>query len=241
MLHLRKEKFKMKFKYLVFTFLAFLLTNELSAQFGRDSSLIQLSGMILDGSNEQLMPIPYTNIFIKDSGRGTYSDFSGFFSIVAEKGEEVEFSAIGYQTVIFTVPDTLNEQRYSIVQLMTQDTINLPEAIVFPWPSREHFKQEFLAMDVTAQMQQRAVASLAEDALARMRNTVPVDGNESSDFYLRQQARNYYHVGQTPPMNIFSPVAWKQFFDAWKKGDFKKNKKKEKKKTDTPKNNVLGF
>ena len=42
-------------------------------------------------------------------------------------------------------------------------------------------------------------------------------------------------------MNIFSPVAWKQFFDAWKKGDFKKNKKKEKKKTDTPKNNVLGF
>ena len=76
MLHLRKEKFKMKFKYLVFTFLAFLLTNELSAQFGRDSSLIQLSGMIFDGSNEQLMPIPYTNIFIKDSGRGTYSDFS---------------------------------------------------------------------------------------------------------------------------------------------------------------------
>ena len=91
----------MKFKYLVFTFLAFLLTTEMSAQFERDSNLIQFSGMVLDGSNEQLMPIPYTNIFIKDSGRGTYSDFSGFFSIVAEKGEEVEFSAIGYQTVVF--------------------------------------------------------------------------------------------------------------------------------------------
>ena len=231
----------MKFKYLAFTLLAFLLTTEISAQVHQDNNLIQFSGMVLDGSNEQLMPIPYTNIYIKDSGRGTYSDYSGFFSIVAEKGEVVEFSAIGYQTVQFTIPDTLEDQRYSIVQLMTQDTINLPEAIVFPWPSREHFKQEFLAMDVTAQMQQRAVKNLAADALARMRNSVPTDGNESSDFYLRQQARNYYHVGQTPPMNIFSPVAWKQFLDAWKKGDFKKKKKKEKKKSDTPKNNALGF
>jgi hypothetical protein len=39
---------------------------------------------------------------------------------------------------------------------------------------------------------------------------------------MRQQASNYYHYGQRPPMNIFNPIAWKKFFDAWKKGDFKK-------------------
>ena len=77
-------------------------------------------------------------------------------------------------------------------------------------------------MDVTPELQERALANLANESLRRMRNEVPVDGNEQADYYLRQQAREYYYIGQRPPMNIFNPVAWKQFFDAWKKGDFKK-------------------
>jgi hypothetical protein len=57
-----------------------------------------------------------------------------------------------------------------------------------------------------------------------MRNSVPYDGRENADYYLRQQASSYYYIGQTPPMQIFSPIAWKEFFDAWKRGDFKKKK-----------------
>ena len=109
---------------------------------------------------------------------------------------------------------------------MTQDTINLPETVVFPWPSREHFKLEFLAMDVTPELQERAMRNLANETLERMRNDVVRDGNENADYYLRQQAREFYYIGQQPPMNIFNPVAWKQFFDAWKRGDYKKNKDK---------------
>jgi len=108
---------------------------------------------------------------------------------------------------------------------MSQDTINLPETIVFPWPSKEHFKLEFLAMNVTSDLQQKANTNLAEEALAKMREEVPNDGRENANYYLRQQAREYYYIGQTPPMNIFNPIAWKGFFDAWKRGDFKKEKK----------------
>jgi len=233
----------MKFRFLFTAFLATLFSVQVSAQDGVtvDSNLVQFSGMILDGSNERLIPIPYANVFLREKGRGTYSDFNGFFSIVAEKGDVIEFSAIGYQTVEFLIPDSLTDNRYSVVQLMTQDTINLPEAIVFPWPSRDHFRQEFLAMDVTQEMQQRAIENLANDALSKMRSSVPSDANESADFYLRQQAKSYYHIGQTPPMNIFSPVAWKQFFDAWKNGDFKRNKKKKKKKKKNEVNDKIGF
>lgn len=190
----------------------------------QDSTIIQFSGMVLDGSDEMLYPVPYTNILIKDEGRGTYSDLKGFFSIVAHKGDVVLFSAIGYETVEFVIPDTLQDDRYSLVQLMTQDIINLPETIVFPWPSREHFKLEFLAMDVTSEMQEFAAANLAESSLARMREEVVYDGDENADYYMRQQAKTYYYNGQTPPMNIFNPFAWKQFFEAWKNGDFKKKK-----------------
>lgn len=185
--------------------------------------LLQLTGMVLDGSNEQLYPVPYVNILVKDKGRGTYSDFNGFFSLVVEVGDVVVFSAIGYQTVEFQLPDTLTDDRYSIVQLMTQDVVNLPETVVFPWPSREHFKLEFLAMDVTPELQRRATENLAEESLARMRSEVTRDGRENANFYLRQQSNQYYYIGQRPPMNIFSPVAWKQFFDAWKRGDYKRS------------------
>ncbi|MEZ4983195.1 MAG: hypothetical protein R2769_16730 [Saprospiraceae bacterium] len=36
----------------------------------------------------------------------------------------------------------------------------------------EHFKLEFLAMDVTSEMQQRAMKNLANETLERMRNDV---------------------------------------------------------------------
>ncbi len=202
----------------------FFITVAIGTAFGQrqDTSLVQFSGMVLDGTTEELVPVPYTNIDVKGTARGTYSDFSGFFSIVVSEGDVIEFSAVGYKTVQFEIPSDLDDNRYSLVQLMTQDTINLPETVVFPWPSREHFKLEFLAMDVTPELQQRANRNVANDALRRMRNEVVMDGNEQADYYLRQQAREYYHIGQRPPMNIFNPIAWKNFFDAWKAGDFKK-------------------
>ncbi len=217
----------MNIKILFFSLIAlFALTNTVQAQ-EEDNNLVQFSGMVLDGTTDELLPVPYTNILVVGKGRGTYSEFSGFFSLVVEKGDTVRFSAIGFKTTDYFVSDTLTDNRYSLVQLLTRDDVNLPEAIVFPWPSREHFKLEFLAMDVTNEMQERASANVAEDALARMRSEVRADGNENADYYLRQQARKNYYIGQTPPMNIFSPIAWKQFFDTWKEGGFKKDKEKK--------------
>ena len=213
----------MNVKILFISLLAlFIGSNNLSAQQVKDENLVQFSGMVLDGSTSELIPVPYTNVLIREKGRGTYSDFTGFFSIVVEKGDVIEFTAVGYKTVEYTIPYDLKDNRYSLVQLMTQDTLNLPETVVFPWPSKEHFKLEFLAMDVSSEMEQRALRNVANETLERMRSTVPSDGREHANYYLRQQARSYYYIGQQPPMNIFNPIAWKQFFDAWKAGDFKK-------------------
>jgi len=202
-----------------------IFSSRLSAQVGQDS-LVQFSGMILDGSNENLYPIPYVNVAVKNKARGTYSDFTGFFSIVIEKKDTLIFSSVGYGSVEVTVPDSLKDSRYSLIQLMTQDTFNLPETVVFPWPSKEHFKLEFLALDVTQDLQERAMENLAKDVLARVEKVTKYDGTENANHYLREQARKSYYIGQTPPMNIFNPIAWGQFFKAWKNGDFKKKKDK---------------
>jgi len=186
--------------------------------------LVQFSGMVLDGSNSQLFPVPYATVLIKNDGRGTYANLEGFFSIVTHKGDSIIFSALGYEDAVYIVPDTLKDEKYSIVQLLTKNNIDLPAAVVFPWPSRDHFKLEFLAMDVTTELQTIASQNLSADKLEKLRQSVPLSGAENGSYYLRQQARQTYYIGQRPPMNIFSPVAWKQFFDGWKRGDFKKKK-----------------
>lgn len=216
-------------KYIVVTIalVAFGFINASAQSQSRQDSLVQFSGLVLDGTTDELLPIPFTNVYAKkDTRRGVSTDFKGFFTLVVEKGETIIFSSIGYREIEFVVPDTLSDSRYSIVQLMSQDTINLPETVVFPWPSREHFKIEFLAMDVTPELQRRASENIAQDILEERRSSVAVDGNETSDYYLRQQANNYYHYGQFQPMKIFDPIAWSKFFKSWKDGDFKKKKDK---------------
>jgi hypothetical protein len=202
--------------------LVLLALPALWAQSDVEKRLVQLSGLVLDGTASELMPIPFATVAIQNRNRGTYADYNGFFSIVVYKGDTVEFTSIGYAPVTFVVPDTMTDNRYSIVQLMSRDAYNLPETVVFPWPSREHFKIEFLAMDVTSDLQKRALDNLAKENLARQRKELAYDGPESASYYMRQQSNAFYHIGQQPPMNIFNPIAWKQFFDAWKRGDFKK-------------------
>lgn len=189
-----------------------------------DTNIIQLSGLVLDGSTEQLVPIPYTNVFIKGKNAGTFADYRGFFSIVAKKGDVIRFTSIGYKPLEYRIPPALGSDRYSVVQLMTRDTINLPETIIFPWPSREHFTTEFLAMDISHALQDKARANLAKESIEKLKFEVPKDGAEFAHYYMNQQNVRYYSMGQKPPMNIFNPLAWAKFFQEWKAGKYKKKK-----------------
>lgn len=204
-----------------------------------DTTIVQFSGIILTDEGGQLVPIPFATVAIKGEGRGTYANYKGFFSLVARKGDKITFSAIGFSKQSFVIPDSIRGNRFSVVQLMSGDTINLPETVIFPWPNRDNFKQEFLAMDVTTDLAEKAKENLAESRLAAIRENTVMDGNENADYYLRQQSKSFYHIGQTPPMNIFNPMAWNEFFNAWKSGQFKSSSNKKIKEEDKIKESFL--
>ncbi len=189
-----------------------------------DSTLVQFSGVVVgDQGSDTIAPIPFANIYIPESRRSTYSNLDGFFSIVARQGDIIEFSSVGFKKVEFIIPDTLSTNRYSIVQLLSQDSIVLPQVTIYPWPSREHFKEEFLALEVPNEgLEDLAAENLSDERLQALRDITPRSGEETSAFYLRQQAKSYQYIGQTPPQNIFSPLAWAKFIKAMKDGDFKK-------------------
>jgi hypothetical protein len=193
-------------------------------------NLVQFSGqVIVDDTEDQIIPIPYVNIYIKEQPfRGTYTDYDGFFSLVAQKGETVVFSSLGFRTEEFRIPANLEGNRYSIFQFMRPDTVDLPEAIVYPWPSREHFKIEFLNMELDNTLEQIAMENLSAEKMARLSETLLEDGRESTQYYFRRQAQTYYSIGQFRPMPIFSPIAWGRFIKALKNGEFTDKKEKDK-------------
>lgn len=186
-------------------------------------SVIEFSGMVFtEGEDGSPVPLPFTTVAVKGTSRGAYSDYDGYFAFIALAGETVVFSRIGYKSVEIVVPDTLTSNHYKWLQIMTSDDYLLPEVIIFPWPSKEHFKQEFFALDISNEIRQKAQENLAADAMREMRHSTPADGKEAGSIVLRQQATDYVYTGQIKPQNIFSPLAWKKFVDAWRRGDFKK-------------------
>lgn len=189
---------------------------------------IQFSGVVVtEGANGEPIPLTYTSIAVKGTSRGTVSDAFGFFSFVAQTGDTIIFSRIGYQTVEKAIPENLEFDRYSWQQIMSQDNYLLPEAVIYPWPSREHFKFDFLALDISDQLREQAEENLASQVMDELRYTIPADGRETYSLVQDMQQQTYQYSGQFKPQNIFNPVAWKQFIEAWRRGDFKKKKKKK--------------
>jgi hypothetical protein len=207
---------------LITCFLA-LCTGSSYAQ--NNARVIQFSGKVVTEENNTIVGVPYAAISVRGTYRGTFTDFDGFFSIVARTDETLVFSVLGFKDAYYHVPDTLTSDRYTIFQIMTRDTILLPEAVVYPWPDPDHFNQEFIAMDVHDDLEDIAAENLSEKSMAQLREYLPSDGPEHQQLYLKQQAQRYYYEGQIRTPQILNAFAWKEFIEAWKRGDFKRKKK----------------
>ncbi len=213
----------------VFIFiLATILTSTITFSQNENEKVqvVEFSGKVVYDDNGEPTPLPYTNVSVKGTNRGTFTEFDGFFSLIALPGETVVFSRIGYKTIEKQIPEKLVSDRYTWIQIMSEDIYTLSEAVIMPWPSAEHFKQEFFAIDISNELRENAYANLADEKLREIRYSIPVDGRETTSLVIRQQANDYVYTGQLRPQNIFNPLAWKNFVDAWKRGDFKSKEKK---------------
>lgn len=208
-------------KFLLYTLL-FVGPFAANAQFDKlKDSVVQLYGVIMTA--DSLKGIPAVSVVVKRDGRGTYSNDQGVFSIVVVKGDQIEFSSVGYKTYTLNVPDTFHGNQYSIIQLMVTDAQFLPATIIKPRPTREQFERDFINTPVPDD--DIEIARQNTDAAKRriLARNLPASASEAASYYLKQSAQRYYYQGQAPPQNIFNPIAWADFIQAWKRGDFRNN------------------
>jgi len=192
----------------------------LFAQFERvQDSVIQLYGVIMTA--DSLRALPSVSVVIKGTNRGTMTNEQGVFSIVVLKGNEVEFTSVGFKPKLIQIPSKLEGNQYSVIQLMVTDTAYLPVTILKPRPSRAQFERDFVNTRIPDDQYEIARQNTSEAKRRVLMRTLPSDGREATNYSLRQTANKTYYAGQTPPMNILNPFAWSEFIKAWKRGDFK--------------------
>ncbi|MBN3035248.1 MAG: carboxypeptidase-like regulatory domain-containing protein [Bacteroidales bacterium] len=185
-----------------------------------DDELVQFSGVVVTA--DSLHPVPFTNIYLRNTWRGTVADYFGYFSIVARKNDTVEFSAMGFKKGVFVIPDTITARRYSLIQVMTADTVLLPQTVIYPWPTKEQFRDAFLNFDVPDDDLVRAQRNIDMAELRSWDQEYPADPGLNYKYSMKGYTDRLYYIGQLQPITILNPFAWAQFIKAWREGKFKR-------------------
>ncbi|PCJ25020.1 MAG: hypothetical protein COA97_08565 [Flavobacteriales bacterium] len=185
-----------------------------------EKKVIQITGAIVEADSLQSMP--FVHVTIKNSRGGTISDYYGFFSLVAQTGDTIVFSSVGFHRNQFILPDSSKNNSYSMIHVMLKDTILLNEFTVFPWPTREQFKYAFMHEDIPDNGNDRARKNLSREALMAAAGSVPMEGSTTYKYELQNRYTKLYQGEGFAPNRLLDPIAWSKFIKAWKNGDFKK-------------------
>ena len=201
-------------------FLLVFSSGKTSAQ--GESSVIQLSGLVL--GEDSTSALAGANIYVPTAGRGTSTNMYGYFSLPVLAGDSVVISSIGYKKQYFLVPEKQRESMTIVVELLT-DTTYLPGVTVFPFPTEEIFKEAVLALQLPDQGRyDNMYENLNEDLLARMFESMPMDGSMNHRWFMDQRFNQIQYGAGPRPNPLLNPFAWAEFIKSLKRGDYKKDK-----------------
>lgn len=204
----------------LFAFIAFVCSGLNAGAQGIYDNVVQINGITMTA--DSLRAVPGVIVLVKNQDRGVESNNQGVFSLVVYKGDTLQFSALGFRPKEYIVPENIEGHLVSMIQLMVQDTFYLPETIIRPYPSKEAFNYAFKYNRIPDDRYEIARKNTDENTLRILAYMLPRDGRENQAAYQNMQAQQAVYYGQVRPMNIFNPLAWAEFYEAWKRGDFRK-------------------
>jgi hypothetical protein len=180
--------------------------------------LVQLTGRII---SETFEPLPYAHVLVLNADRGTISDSDGKFSFVVRELDTIMFSTIGYKRYNLIIPDTLKEPFINMDIMLQEDTIYIGEIRIYPWKSYEEFKEAFVNLKLPEDDLDNARRNIAYIKTQIILDNNPSPGANFRNLMEQQLQESYTHANY-PSYQILNPFAWAKFFEALKRGDFKR-------------------
>ena len=182
--------------------------------------LIQFSGLVVS-TDSAATPVPFASVYNRSLNLGAVANYHGFFSFAARVGDTIEVTSVGFKKGITVVPDIPENQAFTAIIFLQKDVKTLPEARVYPWFSREQFRDAFIHLDMPDDDLARAQKNLNPATMTAIGQNMQ-DPDLNARRTLDALSYTYYYKGQYQPQAILSPTAWMQFFDALKSGAYKK-------------------
>ena len=180
--------------------------------------VIQITGIVAEVDSSS--GIPFVNIRLKGTSRGTVSDYYGFFTIVAREGDTLVFSSVGYAPAVAFLPSKMSSDNYYMLAKMVKDTMELKTVNIGPFNAKT-FGDAFVNLKLKDDDYERAMKNLDQKELEAIKMGMPVDGSVAFKGAMQQRSYALYNAGGLPSPSIFNPFAWAQFFKSLKQGKFK--------------------
>lgn len=178
-------------------------------------SLVQVYGFVV--AADSMIAIPGVRIHVKGTGRGTVSNQQGVFSIVAHRGDVLEFAHANFRGQKVKIPHIIGTNLYSMVQVLSYDTVRMPEAIIKPRPLQAEFERDFLAFWDVSSLNAAAMENASPLGIeALYAGIAPADKQASVDLALLSGRVQRYNSGTLTLFNAFDPQAWRNMIKYWK-------------------------
>ena len=186
----------------------------------RDRKLVQFSGIIMNRDSNTVVPyVTITNV----TGRDQFfsANYKGYFSFVANEGDTLTFTAVGYRREGIMIPVNLSDNKYTILMKMQQEVINLPGVQVYPWASTDEFKKEFMTLKFADDDLEIAKKNVSRESLSAMMSTLPRDGAEMQSFNFQNNHNRLVNrnINQRLANPLLNPFAWGALIQQIMQGD----------------------
>ncbi len=207
-----KRNFKL-FTVVLLTMTFALLSEESSAQ---KRKIIQLSGIVVENESEN--GLPGAHVYVPKAGRGTTTNYLGYFSMPVFIGDSVVFSSVGYKKQHYIVEENNDlGDNVTLIINMVADTTFLEAVEIMPFPTEQMFKEAVLALNIPLDAGQIDNDHMNAELLAYMMQNTPMDGAMNYRNYINSQL--YFQNDRYGPRTntLTNPFNWAKFIDSIKK------------------------
>ncbi|MEM8568277.1 MAG: carboxypeptidase-like regulatory domain-containing protein [Bacteroidota bacterium] len=116
---------------------------------------VEIIGEIID--SEKREAVPYVHVVNDQLKLGTVSNTEGRFWIKMQQEDTLKFSAIGFETFVFTLKDDVATDKLMVTIELNLATMELQPVKVFAFRNEEALKQALLDTEVPLEEQQRGI------------------------------------------------------------------------------------
>lgn len=178
----------------------------------QEKPLVQFSGIIYNIDSNVV--VPYVTVTNRSKQNKTVSaNFQGYFSFVANEGDTIVFSSVGYRREALVIPPGREDKSYTVIVKMKPEVVNLPMVTVLPWASVDEFTKEFMSLKFADDDLEIARKNVTRSSLMAMAKNLPRDGQEMSgvNFQNNHIALTNKAMNMRMANPLLNPFAWGSF------------------------------